>query len=76
MPMVGEYYPFDRSLRDGNPLLVDLNPRPSRRKGATDHIRGKTGPVLIVKAQALLDVEHPSTLIIPLVTQLIYDAEP
>jgi len=32
--------------------------------------------VLIVQAQALLDVDHPSTLILPLTTNLIDDAEP
>ncbi|WP_201265648.1 type II toxin-antitoxin system PemK/MazF family toxin [Mariprofundus sp. EBB-1] len=37
---------------------------------------GKTRPVFIVQDQALIDVEHPSTLIIPLTTQLIEDAEP
>jgi mRNA interferase MazF len=37
---------------------------------------GKTRPVLIVQAQALLDAGHPSTLIIPLTTNLADDAEP
>ena len=37
---------------------------------------GKTRPVLIVQAQALLDANHPSTLIIPLTTKLVEDAEP
>src|SRR5215469_4110269 len=37
---------------------------------------GKTRPVLIVQAQALLDAGHPSTYIIPLTTNLIEDAEP
>ncbi len=37
---------------------------------------GKTRPVLVVQAQALLDAGHPSTLIIPLTTNLINDAEP
>src|SRR5207237_9599308 len=37
---------------------------------------GKTRPVLIVQAQALLDVGHPSTLIIPLTTNLVAAAEP
>jgi mRNA interferase MazF len=32
--------------------------------------------VVIVQAQPLLDVEHPSTLIIPLTTKLIDDAAP
>lgn len=37
---------------------------------------GKMRPVLIVQAQALLDAGHPSTLIIPLTTKLVDDAEP
>jgi mRNA interferase MazF len=37
---------------------------------------GKTRPVLIVQAQALLDAGHPSTLIVPLTTNLTEDAEP
>jgi len=37
---------------------------------------GKTRPVLIVQAQSLIDVSHPSTLIIPLTTNLLDDAEP
>ena len=37
---------------------------------------GKTRPVLIVQAQALLDAGHPSTLVVPLTTQLTDGAEP
>jgi mRNA interferase MazF len=37
---------------------------------------GKTRPVLIVQAQALLDAGHPSTLVVPLTTKLVDDAEP
>ena len=37
---------------------------------------GKTRPVLIVQAQALLDAGHASTLIVPLTTNLVEDAEP
>lgn len=37
---------------------------------------GKTRPVLIVQSQALLDANHPSTLVIPLTTNLVEDAEP
>lgn len=33
-------------------------------------------PVLIVQAQALLDADHPSTLVIPLTTNVVADAEP
>jgi mRNA interferase MazF len=32
--------------------------------------------VLIVQAQALLDAGHPSTLVVPLTTQLVDGAEP
>jgi mRNA interferase MazF len=53
----------------GEIWLADLNPRRGTEPG-------KTRPVLIVQAQALLDVEHPSTLVIPLTTQLVDDAEP
>ncbi len=53
----------------GEIWLADLNPRRGTEPG-------KTRPVLIVQAQALLDAEHPSTLVIPLTTQLVDDAEP
>jgi len=36
---------------------------------------GKTRPVLIVQSQTLLDAGHPSTLIVPLTTNLVDDAE-
>ncbi|MGH8282597.1 MAG: type II toxin-antitoxin system PemK/MazF family toxin [Gammaproteobacteria bacterium] len=36
----------------------------------------KIRPVLIVQSQALLDADHPSTLIIPLTTHLMNAAEP
>lgn len=49
--------------------LANLNPR----RGAEP---GQTRPVLIVQSQALLAAGHPSTLIIPLTTNLIEDAEP
>jgi len=53
----------------GEVWLADLNPRRGTEPG-------KTRPVLIVQAQALLDANHPSTLVIPLTTNLIDDAEP
>jgi len=53
----------------GEVWLADLNPQ----RGTE---RGKTRPVLIVQAQVLLDVGHPSTLIVPLTTNVIDDAEP
>jgi mRNA interferase MazF len=49
--------------------LANLNP--TRRTEA-----GKTRPVLIIQNQTLLDVNHPSTLIIPLTTNLTENAEP
>jgi len=53
----------------GEIWLANLNPRRGTELG-------KTRPVLIVQSQALLDASHPSTLIIPLTTSLIEDAEP
>ena len=55
--------------RRGEIWLADLNPRRGTEPG-------KTRPVLIVQAQALLDAEHPSTLVVPLTTRLVEDAEP
>jgi mRNA interferase MazF len=56
-------------LRRGEIWLANLNPG----KGTEP---GKTRPVLIFQDQALLDVEHPSTLIIPLTTTLVEKAAP
>lgn len=56
-------------MKRGQVYLANLNPG----KGTEP---GKTRPVLIVQDQALIDVKHPSTLIIPLTTQLIDNAEP
>ncbi len=55
----------------GEGWLANLNPNP--RRGTEPD---KTRPVLIVQAQALIDAGHPSTLIVPLTTNLIEDAEP
>ncbi len=55
--------------RRGEIWLADLNPRRGTEPG-------KTRPVLIVQAQALLDAEHPSTLVVPLTTRLVEDAQP
>ena len=49
--------------------MADLNPRQGTEPG-------KTRPVLIVQAQPQLDAEHPSTLIIPLTTNVVDDAAP
>jgi mRNA interferase MazF len=56
-------------LKRGEIWLADLNPRQGTEPG-------KTRPVLIVQAQPLLDAEHPSTLIVPLTTNLVDDAAP
>lgn len=53
----------------GEVWLADLNPRRGTEPG-------KTRPVVVVQAQALLDAEHPSTLIVPLTTRLVDGAEP
>ena len=53
----------------GEIWLANLNPRRGTEPG-------KTRPVVIVQAQALLDAEHPSTLVVPLTTQLTEAAEP
>ena len=53
----------------GEIWLADLNPRRGTEAG-------KTRPVIVVQAQALLDAGHPSTLIVPLTTQLVDDAAP
>lgn len=58
-----------RRVLNGEIWLANLNPG----KG---HEPGKVRPVLIVQGQALLDAKHPSTLIVPLTTQLMDDAEP
>ena len=58
-----------RKLEHGAVWLADLNPQRGTEPG-------KTRPVLIIQSQALLDAGHPSTLIIPLTTRLIEDAEP
>ena len=53
----------------GEIWLANLNPG----RGSEP---GKIRPVLILQHQALLDAEHPSTLIIPLTTNLVEDAKP
>jgi len=53
----------------GEIWLANLNPG----KGTEP---GKVRPVLIIQCQDLLDVDHPTTLIIPLTTNLIDAAEP
>ena len=53
----------------GEVWLADLNPPRGTEPG-------KTRPVLIIQSQALLDADHPSTLIVPLTTRLVEGAEP
>ncbi len=57
------------AIKHGTIWLANLNPQ----KGTEP---GKTRSVLILQDQALLDAGHPSTIIIPLTTNLIDDAEP
>jgi len=49
--------------------LADLNPRRGTEAG-------KKQLVLVVQSQDLLNAGHPSTLVVPLTTELIDDAEP
>jgi mRNA interferase MazF len=53
----------------GSVWLANLNPGRGTESG-------KIRPVLIVQSQALLEAEHPSTLIVPLTSNLIDDTEP
>lgn len=53
----------------GEVWLANLNPGRGTEPG-------KIRPVLIMQNQALIDADHPSTLIIPLTTNLIEEAEP
>ena len=56
-------------IKHGEVWIADLNPRQGTEPG-------KVRPVLVIQSQILLDVAHPSTLVIPLTTKLINDAEP
>jgi mRNA interferase MazF len=58
-----------QKLKQGEIWLANLNPSRGTEPG-------KTRPVLILQDQALLDVSHPSTLIVPLSTNLIENAHP
>lgn len=53
----------------GEVWLADLKPRRGTEPGTRR-------PVLIVQSQALLDAQHPSTIIVPLTTSLVDEAEP
>jgi mRNA interferase MazF len=56
-------------MKRGEIWLASLDPRRGTEPG-------KTRPVLVVQAQALLDAGHPSTLIVPLTTDVIDNSEP
>lgn len=57
------------AYKRGGVYLVNLNPS----KGTEP---GKMRPCIVMQSNFLNDVEHPSTTILPLTTQLIEDAEP
>jgi mRNA interferase MazF len=57
------------ACKRGGVYLVNLNPS----KGTEP---GKMRPCVVMQSNFLNDVEHPSTTILPLTTQLIEDAEP
>ncbi len=57
------------SPRRGEIWLADLNPRQGTEPG-------KTRPVLVVQATALSAAGHPCTLVLPLTTNLVDNAEP
>lgn len=54
---------------NGEVWLANLNPGRGTEPG-------KMRPVLVVQGQSLLDAGHPSTLIVPLTTNLMDDADP
>ncbi|EKD78096.1 MAG: hypothetical protein ACD_42C00043G0002 [uncultured bacterium] len=58
-----------QKFKKGQIWLANLNPN----KGAEP---GKTRPVLILQDQTLLDVVHPTTVIIPLTTNIMEDVYP
>ncbi len=61
---------LSNTLRYGGIYLANLNPS---RKTAPTEI-SKTRPVLVMQSAALLEIEHPSTIILPLTTQLLDDS--
>ena len=60
---------MSNNFNTGEIWLADLSPRNGSELG-------KKRPVLIIQNQVLLDIKHPSTLILPLTTNLIDNAEP
>lgn len=57
------------NVERGSVWLANLNPGRGTEPG-------KMRPVLIVQSQTLLDAGHPSTIVIPLTTNLIDNADP
>lgn len=53
----------------GEVWIADLNPRQGTESG-------KRRPVLVIQSQILLNTNHPSTIVLPLTTQLIDEAYP
>jgi mRNA interferase MazF len=58
-----------QNIKHGEVWLANLNPNKGKEPG-------KTRPVLVMQHQALLDIEHPTTIIVPLTTTLIDNAKP
>lgn len=58
-----------KKINFGEIWLADLSPKVGTELG-------KLRPVLVIQEQMLLDAEHPSSLIVPLTTNLIDNAEP
>lgn len=58
-----------QKFKFGEIWIADLNPR---IKTEMDKLR----PVLVIQDQVLLDAKHPSTIVIPLTTNLINNTEP
>lgn len=56
-------------FRQGDVWIANLNPSKKTEPG-------KVRPVLIIQSQFLLDAGHSTTIVIPLTTNLINDAEP
>jgi mRNA interferase MazF len=57
------------SPQRGGIYLADLNPRRGTEPG-------KTRPVLVLQTDLLNDAGHPSTVVFPLTSRIIDDAEP
>ncbi|MFN7096955.1 MAG: type II toxin-antitoxin system PemK/MazF family toxin [Gammaproteobacteria bacterium] len=57
------------NINHGEVWLAKLNPNKGKEPG-------KTRPVLVLQHQALLDIKHPTSIILPLTTHLIDNAAP